>query len=69
MIQHNQWAHLWQLDKSIAYLNHGSYGSVPVRVQEAGGTITNRFGVADWRADSSVSSNGILHSETIARLQ
>jgi histidinol-phosphatase len=38
-------------------------------VQEAGGTITNRFGVADWRADSSVSSNGILHSETIARLQ
>jgi histidinol-phosphatase len=38
-------------------------------VQEAGGTITNRFGVADWRADSSVSSNGILHSETIARLK
>jgi histidinol-phosphatase len=38
-------------------------------VQEAGGTITNRFGVADWRADSSISSNGILHSETIARLQ
>ena len=38
-------------------------------VQEAGGTITNRFGVADWRADSSISSNGILHSEIIARLQ
>ena len=38
-------------------------------LQEAGGTITNRFGVADWRADSSISSNGILHSETIARLQ
>jgi histidinol-phosphatase len=38
-------------------------------VQEAGGTITNRFGVADWRADSSVSTNGILHSETITRLQ
>ena len=38
-------------------------------VQEAGGTITNRFGVSDWRADSSVSSNGILHTETIARLQ
>ena len=34
MIKHNQWAHLWQLDKSIAYLNHGSYGSVPVRIQE-----------------------------------
>ena len=38
-------------------------------VQEAGGAITNRFGVADWRADSSISSNGILHSETITRLQ
>ena len=38
-------------------------------VQQAGGTITNRFGVPDWRADSSVSSNRILHSETIARLQ
>ena len=29
MIQHNQWAHLWQLDKSIAYLNHGGEGSGP----------------------------------------
>lgn len=38
-------------------------------VQEAGGTITNRFGVADWRADSSISSNGVLHSEVIARLK
>jgi histidinol-phosphatase len=38
-------------------------------VQEAGGTITNRFGVADWRADSSVSSNGVLHAEVIARLK
>lgn len=38
-------------------------------VQEAGGSITNRFGAADWRADSSVSSNGLLHAEVIARLQ
>ena len=38
-------------------------------VQEAGGTITNRFGVADWRADSSISSNEILHSDIITRLQ
>ena len=38
-------------------------------VQEAGGTITDRFGNADWRADSSVSSNGVLHSEVIARLK
>ncbi len=38
-------------------------------VKEAGGTITDRFGASDWRADSLVSSNGLLHSETIARLQ
>ena len=38
-------------------------------VQEAGGTITDRFGNADWRADSSVSSNGVLHAEVIARLK
>jgi len=36
-------------------------------VQEAGGTITDRFGNADWQADSSVSSNGVLHAEVIAR--
>ena len=38
-------------------------------VQEAGGTITDRFGNADWRADSSFSSNGVLHAEVIARLK
>ena len=38
-------------------------------VQEAGGTITDRFGNADWEADSSVSSNGVLHAEVIARLK
>ena len=38
-------------------------------VQEAGGTITDRFGNADWRADSSVSSHGVLHAEVIARLK
>ncbi len=38
-------------------------------VQQAGGTITNRFGVANWLSDSSVSSNGTLHAEVIARLQ
>lgn len=38
-------------------------------VQEAGGTITDRFGNTDWRADSSVSSNGILHAEVVTRLK
>jgi histidinol-phosphatase len=38
-------------------------------VQEAGGTITDRFGNANWRADSSVSSNSVLHAEVISRLK
>jgi histidinol-phosphatase len=37
-------------------------------VQEAGGTITDRFGNVDWRANSSVSSNGLLHRTVIDRL-
>ncbi len=37
-------------------------------VQEAGGTITDRFGKVDWRANSSVSSNGLLHRQVIDRL-
>jgi histidinol-phosphatase len=38
-------------------------------VQEAGGAITDRFGNSDWRADSSVSSNSVLHAEVLARLK
>ena len=37
-------------------------------VQEAGGTITDRHGNVDWRANSSVSSNGLLHRIVITRL-
>jgi len=37
-------------------------------VQEAGGTITDRFGNVDWRANSSVSSNGLLHRIVLDRL-
>ena len=37
-------------------------------VQEAGGTITDRYGDADWRANSLVSSNGLLHRLVIDRL-
>ena len=59
------------IDVAIDAIGLAPYDNAAVYpiVQEAGGTITDRFGVADWRADSSVSSNGILHSETIARLQ
>ena len=41
-VAHNQYASLWQLDKSIAYLNHGSYGAVPISVQEVQNTFIDR---------------------------
>ena len=34
MTSTNQWASKWQLDPTLAYLNHGSYGSVPIDVQQ-----------------------------------
>ena len=41
-IAHNGFAALWQLDKSIAYLNHGSYGAVPISVQDVQNTFIDR---------------------------
>ena len=41
-VAHNEFAALWQLDKSIAYLNHGSYGAVPISVQEVQNTFIHR---------------------------
>lgn len=37
-------------------------------VREAGGRITDRHGSGNWRANSLVSSNGLLHDEVIRRL-
>lgn len=37
-------------------------------VQEAGGIITDRHGNVDWRANSSISSNGLLHEQIVTRL-
>jgi histidinol-phosphatase len=37
-------------------------------VQEAGGRMSDRLGARNWRANSLVSSNGLLHDEVIARL-
>ena len=41
-IAQNEFAALWQLDKSIAYLNHGSYGAVPISVQDVQNTFIDR---------------------------
>ena len=40
---------------------------VPI-VQQAGGMCTDRLGVADWRANSLVTSNSLLHTATLAHL-
>jgi histidinol-phosphatase len=37
-------------------------------VQEAGGIISDRFGNSDWRANSMISTNGLLHSTVMDRL-
>ena len=34
-------------------------------VQAAGGMLTNRKGVIDWRANTAISSNGLFHSDVI----
>lgn len=41
-VAHNEFTALWQLDKSIAYLNHGSYGAVPVSVQDVQNAFIDR---------------------------
>jgi isopenicillin-N epimerase len=41
-VAHNDFAALWQLDKSMAYLNHGSYGAVPTSVQDVQNTFIDR---------------------------
>ena len=37
-------------------------------VQEAGGIISDRFGNSDWRANSMISTNGLLHQHVTTRL-
>ena len=37
-------------------------------VRAAGGTLTGRDGVADWRSDCAVTTNGALHDDVIAIL-
>ena len=41
-VAQNEFAALWQLDKSMAYLNHGSYGAVPISVQDVQNTFIDR---------------------------
>jgi hypothetical protein len=40
---------------------------IPI-VQAAGGRLTSRKGVVDWRANTAISSNGAFHDDVIAML-
>jgi len=40
---------------------------VPI-VQQAGGMCTDRLGETNWRANSLVTSNSLLHAATLAHL-
>jgi histidinol-phosphatase len=40
---------------------------IPI-VQAAGGTLTNRHGVVDWRSDTAITSNYLLHAEIMRLL-
>lgn len=40
---------------------------IPI-VQAAGGTLTDRTGTRNWRGDTAISSNGVVHNDVIAIL-
>jgi histidinol-phosphatase len=42
--------------------------AVKVIVEEAGGTFTDREGVATYEHDTAISSNGLLHAAVLAAL-
>ena len=42
--------------------------AVRLVVEEAGGTLTDRYGVATHRAGTAISTNGLLHAEVLRRL-
>lgn len=42
--------------------------AVKLVVEEAGGTFTDRHGVATHESDTAISSNGLLHAEVVRRL-
>lgn len=58
------------LDFAIDAIGLGAYdiAAITTIVSEAGGTWSNRHGVADWRSNSLVTSNGSLHNIVLQEL-
>lgn len=68
------WQHMLVADGSIDFAvdaiglePYDIAALVPI-VQAAGGRLSDRHGTSDWRANSAVSSNGLLHDFVIAVL-
>ena len=58
------------LDVAVDAVGVAAYDIAAVRllVEEAGGTFTDRKGVATHRHDTAISTNGLLHDEVLRRL-
>jgi histidinol-phosphatase len=58
------------LDVAIDAVGVATYDVASVRllVEEAGGTFTDRFGVATHESGTAISTNGLLHAEVLRRL-
>jgi histidinol-phosphatase len=68
------WQHMMvaegSLDIAIDAIGLGAYdiAAITTIVSEAGGVWSNRNGVADWRSNSLITTNGRLHSAVIDAL-
>lgn len=59
------------IDIAVDAIGLGAYDNAAIQiiVEEAGGRHTDRFGVRDYRQDSAISSNGVLHTSVIEALR
>jgi histidinol-phosphatase len=59
------------LDVAVDAVGVAPYDLAAVRllVEEAGGTFTDRHGVATHTSDTAISTNGRLHAEVLGRLR
>ena len=58
------------IDVAVDAIGLGPYdiaALVPI-VTAAGGRLTDRHGIANWRADTAITTNGVLHDDVIAIL-
>lgn len=58
------------IDGAVDAIGLGAYDNAAVQivVEEAGGRHTDRFGVRDFRQNSAISTNGLLHTSVIEAL-